>query len=206
MASASTEGTRLREVRSLLPEIARVRELVGDQYGEFEGDDPEGFKEAQREAGEDVIRGALPTAGDDEVRRLYDLVLPLLREGERIEAARLDYDARWGIDVDEVVGEDGFTPQRRVRELSNPLDDPDARSTWRQVYRPSAPCSRRIRPPVHLLHHSARRGHAPRAATNRRRRGSRRASGVRSGQDPGDPDPDADNARLSPLLLGRAGR
>jgi hypothetical protein len=48
-----------------------------------------------------------------------------------------------------------------------------------------------------------RRGRAPRLRSNSRRRGSRRAAGVRSGQDPGDPDLDADGA--SPLL-GRAGK
>jgi hypothetical protein len=55
-------------------------------------------------------------------------------------------------------------------------------------------------------HRGVRPGRAPRRSSNSRRRGSARASGPRTGQDPGDPDPESDSSRLSPLLVGGAGR
>jgi hypothetical protein len=76
-------------------------------------------------------------------------------------------------------------------------DVPEERPLFTNV-RPVVPSSTR------RCEGRVRRGRAPRLRSNNRRRGSKRAAGIRSGQDPGDPDLDPDGLR--PLLLGRVGR
>jgi hypothetical protein len=115
--------------------------------------------------------------------------------------ADADLAARFKATVESYVERaERYDGERRNREMlavwgsgppgdSKLLDDPEARKVWEHVYRPTACSGERIRPPVRLLSHGARHRRAP-GRRARHRHGSRRASGVRSGQDPGDGDPE----------------
>jgi hypothetical protein len=194
------------------PALAHAHTFTGS-LDDFDPEDVEAGEDAAgrwRSEMYDAVYDAVREAGYDPDDMGIDIEI-----GEFFDIAEVELEGAEKYSFHKDLHDDGYMTDA---EWARYRDDEIYVRDYRDVYEPeSPPCPlTRIRPPVRLHAHGARHRRAP-GRRPVRRHGSRRAAGVRSGQDPGDDgDPPVDPAppgradvggqlRLPGLLIGLPG-